>query len=162
MSKIIEDKKLVLKTLQEVYDNININPYTVEVVSHEVGIENFTMQELNNYFQEYGIPNEAVLTADDDRMFFVWEEERLKTDEEILKGKITAFKNRWFKAIFDALTAKGYKRVGVNTMVLSEFEEKYGTTNAYELWSLKNNEDVLMEYVSLYFKKKEDDESPKN
>lgn len=156
----IEDfKNLVIPALQDMLNKSKAKAPTTKVVSqYSSSIADMTFDELSQYVKEHNIPTQAFVTiqkeygflGEDEHIVFEWHIKVPTTAEE----KEDAIK-RWvntsvsFRAVSDALTKNGYKRVGVNSINF----KKYRDTTVYDM-CINREFDRLHEYYSLFFEKK--------
>lgn len=111
-------------------------------------------REVEKLAREHGFdPEDAVIATEVDYDVFmpsemikvVWESKRRLTEEEIEERIEKWFSRRAFKNVFYKMINNGYRRVGVRSSKLFDF-------NPYRSF-LENDEDTIVRYYSLYFKK---------
>lgn len=147
-------KELILEALDSAFFAVKGRLPQTKKVQKDIDIMDVDPINLLSFMKEKGVPDNAWFGGRNDgydgysSFLLCWDIVVLTTEQDNLKFMRTHFPTRAFKQIFDAMTANGYKRVGVNT---SEFS-KFKNLNQYDLY-VKNEFDVLVEYYSLYFKK---------
>ncbi len=157
-------KELIIQALDSVYEKfINVDIPETKRVEKTINIDNVKPIELHSFMNENNIPDDAELRYstcesiyDDCEGFFLswYVEEPLSESEkeaERSKCKKHIFSNYSFRAIYNLLIKNGYKRVGVNTGLLTP----YSKDTVYEMF-LNKDFDGLVNYYSLYFKKDRD------
>lgn len=142
---------LIIKALNEAYENINNRiPQTRKEVVY-VSIEDVEPLELADFMKSNNIPDNAYFGGEPnsydsfDRVCLCYNIDVPTTDKEKLKFVKTQFNNS-FSKVHNCLISNGYKRKGFNSGLLRQFED----TTVYDMY-INRDFDRLVEYYSLYF-----------
>jgi hypothetical protein len=154
-------KDLIIQALNSVYQKaINADISETKRVEKTISIENVKPIDIASFMRENNVPDDAELrhsTCESiydacEGFYLSWivEKPLSESEKEVerLKSKKRFFSNYSFQAVHGLLTENGYKRVGVNTALLTP----YSKDAVYEMF-LDKDFDGLVKYYSLYFKK---------
>lgn len=116
-----------------------------------VSIEDVNPLEIAEFMETNNIPDTAYFGGEPnsydsfDRVYLCYEINVPTTEKEQLKFVKTQFNNS-FNKVYKVLTENGYKRKGLNSGLLKQFDD----TTVYDMY-INEDYDRLVSYYSLYF-----------
>ena len=150
-------KNLIKQALDEVYKVAEDLTPEKMTISKTVSIEEVEPVELKQSMEENNVPDsayfhiqtiESFTFTPDIELYLCWREEVDATKEYKEQQKRKAFKTRHFKAVYNAMTSNGYRRIGCSSAMFKKFDN----TTAYDMY-VEKDFDRLVEYYSLRFAK---------
>ncbi len=149
-------KELLINTLDSVYEKVQAQmPLTKTDVEctdiSEVNPVCLTDFLLKNSIREkcwFSTCGEYTAIGDYTNPAICWNKEVPTTEKDKADFVKRRFNAAAFKMVYDCLTVNGYKRVGYNTALLSQFKNK----TVYDMYIEKDFE-MLIKYYSLPFQK---------
>ena len=148
-------KDLIKNGLDEVYDFLieKMVPKSKKITK-SVSIIDVKPIDIISFMKDNNIPDDACFDGRDngydawDDILLSWDVSVETTSEEKLRFKRKRFGSIAFKHIYNLLTKKGYKRVGVNSALFKEYRD----ITVYDMY-INKDFDKLVKYYSLFFKK---------